>query len=186
MCGSHAAWPTIVSPSASTAAMIAFSVPITEASSRYMRLPTRPLGSEVVGAVDLHLDAELREGVDVGVEPPAADHVAARRRHDGAAEARQQRAGEQERGADLAAEVGVELGLRDAGAVDAHLVRARPGRVGAEVGEQLDHHLDVADARAGSTAAPPRRRARSRRGSARRRSCSRTHGSCRRAGDRPG
>ena len=29
-------------PAASTAAMIAFSVPITDASSRYMRLPTRP------------------------------------------------------------------------------------------------------------------------------------------------
>ena len=69
------------------------------------------------------------------------------RRHDGAAEARQQRPGEQERRANLAAEVGIELGLRDPGAVDAHLVRARPDRVGAEVGEQLDHHLDVADAR---------------------------------------
>ena len=147
MWGSQAAWPTIVSPSASTAAMIAFSVPITDASSRYMRLPTRPFGAKVVGAVDLHLDAELGEGVDVGVEPPAADHVAARRRHDGPAEARQQRAGEQEGGADLAAEVGVELGLRDAGAVDADLVRPGPDGVGAEVGEQLDHHLDVADAR---------------------------------------
>ena len=103
--------------------------------------------AQVVGAVDLHLDAELGEGVDVGVEPPAPDHVAARRRHDGAAEARQERAGEQERRANLAAEVGVELGLRDPGAVDAHLVRPGPHCIGAEVGEQLDHHLDVADAR---------------------------------------
>ena len=42
MCGSHAACPTTVSPSASTAAMIEFSVAITEASSRYSRFPTRP------------------------------------------------------------------------------------------------------------------------------------------------
>ena len=41
MCGSHAACPTTVSPSASTAAMIEFSVAITEASSRYSRFPTR-------------------------------------------------------------------------------------------------------------------------------------------------
>ena len=42
MCGSQAALPRIVSPSASTAAMIAFSVPMTEASSRYMRVPRSP------------------------------------------------------------------------------------------------------------------------------------------------
>ena len=110
-------------------------------------LADEPGRAQVVGAVDLHLDAELGEGVDVRVEAPAPDHVAARRRHDGAAEAGEQRPGEQERGADLAAEVGVELGLRDAGAVDANLVRPRPGGVGAEVDEQLDHHLDVADPR---------------------------------------
>ena len=46
MCGSHAACPTIVSPSARTAAMIAFSVPITDASSRYMRVADEPVGAE--------------------------------------------------------------------------------------------------------------------------------------------
>ena len=45
------------------------------------------------------------------VEAAAADHVAAGRRHDDAAEAGEQRAGEQERGADAAAELLVELGL---------------------------------------------------------------------------
>ena len=83
--------------------------------------------------------------MDVGVEAPAADHVSSGWGNDGAAEARQQGAGEKERGSDLAAEIRVELGLRDAGAVDTNLVRARPGRVGAEIDEQLDHHLDVAD-----------------------------------------
>ena len=117
-----------------------------------------PFGPEVVGAVDLHLDAELGERVDVGVEAPPADHVTAGRGNDGPAEACQQRTGEQERGADLAAEVGVELGLRDAGAVHANLVRARPGRVGAEVREQLDHDLDVADPGEVGRGAPRRRR----------------------------
>ena len=51
------------------------------------------------------------QGVNVRVEPAAADHVAARRRDARAAEAGEQRPGEQERGADPAAEVGVELGL---------------------------------------------------------------------------
>ena len=82
--------------------------------------------AQVVGAVDLHLDAELGKGVDVRVEAPASDHVAAGRRHDGAPEPREQRAGEQERGADLAAEVGIELGLRDPGAVDAAPRSGRP------------------------------------------------------------
>ena len=46
--------------------------------------------------------------MDVGVEAPAPDDVAAGRRHGDAAEAREQRPGEQERRADLARELGVE------------------------------------------------------------------------------
>ena len=111
MCGSHAAWPTIVSPSASTAAMTAFSVAHHRRLVEEEALADEPVGADVVGAVQLDLDAELLERVDVRVEPPAADHVAARRRHRHPAEARQQRAGEQERGADLAAELRVERGL---------------------------------------------------------------------------
>ena len=41
-CGSQAALPITVSPSASTAAMTAFSVAMTLASSRKIRLPRRP------------------------------------------------------------------------------------------------------------------------------------------------
>ena len=58
--------------------------------------------AQLEAVADVDLGAELGEGVDVRVEPPPADHVAARRRHAGPAEAREQRAGEQERGADLA------------------------------------------------------------------------------------
>ena len=113
MCGSQAACPTIVSPSASTAAITAFSVAITDASSRNIRLPRSPSVRRLVGAVQLDLDAELHERVDVRVEPAAADHVAARRRHGRAAEAGEQRPGEQERRPDLAAEHRVELRLGD-------------------------------------------------------------------------
>ena len=60
-CGSQAAWPSTVSPSASTAAMIAFSVPITDASSRKIGVPRGRGVAHLVGAVDLDLDAELRE-----------------------------------------------------------------------------------------------------------------------------
>ena len=104
MCGSQAAWPTHrlalgehgrhdrvlgrhdATPRRGTA-----------------RLPRSPSVAHLVGAVELDLDAELRERVDVRVEPAPADHVAARRRHGHAAEAREQRPGEQERRADLAA-----------------------------------------------------------------------------------
>ena len=147
MCGSQAAWPTIVSPSREDGGHDRVLGAHHRRLVEVHALADEARRAQVVGAVDLHLDAELGEGVDVRVEPPAPDHVPARRRHDGAPEAREQRPGEQERRADLAAEVGVELGLRDPGAVDPHLVRPGPRRVGAEVGEQLDHHLDVADAR---------------------------------------
>ena len=78
--------------------------------------------------LSVDLDAELGEGVNVRVEPAAPDHVAARRRDARAAEAGEQRPGKQERGADLAAELGVELGLRAFRGVDPDLVRARPFR----------------------------------------------------------
>ena len=54
------------------------------------------LGAEVVRAVDLHRHAELGEGVNVSVETAAPDHIASRWRHDGPAEPREQRPGEQE------------------------------------------------------------------------------------------
>ena len=64
-----------------------------------------------------------------------------------AAEAREQRAGEQERAADPVGELLVDLGLRDARRVDADLVLAQPFGLGAEVREQREHRVDVADPR---------------------------------------
>ena len=63
-------------------------------------------------AVALDPGAEVDEGVEVGVEPAAADEVAARRRHPRLAEAGEQRSGEQERGADLRRELLVDGDLR--------------------------------------------------------------------------
>ncbi len=110
-------------------------------------LAAQTLGAQVVRAVQLDLDAELHERVDVRVEATAADHVPARRRDRRAPEAREEWPGEQERRADLAAEDGVELGPRHLGGVDADLVGPCPRGLGAEVGEDLDHRLDVADPR---------------------------------------
>ena len=81
------------------------------------------------------------------VQPPPADDVAARRRDDHAAAAREQRPGQQERRADPPRELLVELGLLDLGGVDADVVRPGPLDLRAEIREQLDHRLDVADAR---------------------------------------
>jgi hypothetical protein len=109
------------------------------------RARAQAIRSHLVAAVDLDLDAELAERVDVRVEAAAADHVAAGRRHGRAAEAREQWAGEQERGADPAAQLRVELGLVRACGVDPDDVLADPLGVGADVGQDLDHRLDVAD-----------------------------------------
>ena len=105
------------------------------------------VGAKLEPAPDRDLGAELLERVDVGVERPAADEVAAGRREQDVAVAREQRAGEQERAADAVGELLVDLGLRDAGGLDANLVLAEPLDVGAEVGEQREHRVDVADPR---------------------------------------
>ena len=86
--------------------------------------------------------------MDVRVESPPADHVAAGRRHAHVAVAREQRACEQERRADVARELLVDLGA-DVVRVHAHIVVAGPLDLGAEVTQQLDHRFDVADPRHG-------------------------------------
>ena len=59
----------------------------------------------------------------------------------------EQRPGEQERASDPVGELLVDLGLRDAGSVDAHLVLALPLGLGADVGEQREHRVHVTDPR---------------------------------------
>ena len=62
-------------------------------------------------AVVLDVRAEGAEGVEVRVEAAAADHVAAGRRQQRLAEAGEQRAGDEERGADALGQRRVDVGL---------------------------------------------------------------------------
>ena len=120
---------------------------MTLASSRKISAPLQAVGRHLEAALDLDARAEPLQRVDVRIEPAPADHVAARRRHACAAESRQQRAGEQERRSDPLGENRVDLGRRQPTRIDAHLVR--PGPLGARASgtQQLEHRLDVADAR---------------------------------------
>src|SRR5207245_1617482 len=79
----------------------------------------------LVAAVELDLCAQLRKGVNVRIEPAPADHVAAWRRYRGTPDTREQRPGEQERGANPARELVVQRGGGVIGLVDATLVTAR-------------------------------------------------------------
>ena len=107
----------------------AFSVAMTDGSSMKTSPARRPPSGACEHDVAPVLDAraERAEGVEVRVEAAAADDVAARRRHHRAAEARQQRAGEQERGADALGELAVDLRARvDAGRAERDLVVVAP------------------------------------------------------------
>src|SRR5215211_6946605 len=141
-CGSEAALWITVEPAVSAAAMSAFSVAMTEGSSMKKSHACRPSA-----ACRSYVRPERAEGVEVGVEAAPADYVAARWRHVRPAEARQQRAGEQEGGADALGEVGVNIGPGDLVALDGDHVLVAPLGLRAEPCEQLHHRLHVADVR---------------------------------------
>ena len=85
-CGSHAAFEIIVLPGASDGGHDGV---LGRHHRRLVEVDVRRRVSvpcELVALVELERGAELGEGVDVRVEPAAADHVAARRRHARAAE----------------------------------------------------------------------------------------------------
>ena len=103
-------------------------------------------GAQAVAAVGLHVGAQAGERHQVGIDAAPADDVAARRRDVGGAEAGEQRAREQDRGADARAQLGIERGLRDVGSPHPQPVRPEPLGLGADVAQKLDHRLDVADA----------------------------------------
>ena len=79
-------------PGVSAAAISAFSVPITDGSSMKIAHGFEAAlgGGDPDRAVALDSGAEVLEGVEVRIEAPAADEIAARRRHLRLAEARQQ------------------------------------------------------------------------------------------------
>ncbi len=146
-CGSLAAFAITVSPRASTAAMTAFSVPVTDASSRKIERPARSRRLHLVAPADLDGRAQPLERVHVRVEPPAADHVPSGRRNHGAPAAREQRACEEDRRPDPAAELLVELVPGRVGRMDPQLAGPEALDVDADVGHELEHRLDVEDAR---------------------------------------
>src|SRR5207249_10840203 len=87
--------------------------------------------AHLVAASDLDVSTELREGVNVRVEPAASDHVASRGRDGDGSEPCEQRAREQERGTHPAAQLLVQVLLRDVGGMDVHLIRPAPVPAGA-------------------------------------------------------
>ena len=187
-CGSEAALRMTVSPGVSAAAISAFSVAITDGSSirkSQARQAARGGQQDVAAVVDLR--AERLERVEVRVEPAAADHVAAGRRHQRAAVAREQRAGEQEarRGCARTAR-GRSRSRSTPSARIATSLSPRPLDARAELADQREHRLDVARS-AGRCARRPRRRsAAPTPGSAGRRSCCPRARRCRKAAHRLG
>ena len=111
------------------------------------RRAAKALGSHLVRRSRLDLGTERGERVDVGVDAAAADDVAARRRHCGGAEPGEQRPREQDGRPDLVAELLVELRRREAGRVDAHLVRPRPVGVRPRTADEREHRVHVEDPR---------------------------------------
>ena len=101
--GSCAAGRMVVWPSASVAASIAFSVPMTDTNGKRDLGAAQPAGRrrEVVAVAVLDRGAERAHRVDVQVDRPAADPVAARVADDHPAEAGQERAEQDEAGAHL-------------------------------------------------------------------------------------
>ena len=92
--------------------------------------------------------AERPEGVQVRVQAAAPDHVAPRRGHVRDAEARQERAREQERCPDALGELGIDLvAVVDARCVDRDLAGSQPMHAGSQALQQHRHRLDVADPR---------------------------------------
>ena len=92
--------------------------------------------------------AEVAEGVEVRIEAAAADRVAAGRRHPDLAEAREQRAGEQERGPDPGREAPRRpRSSPTRGGAEPDVVGAEPLDLDPELGQDRDLRLGVADAR---------------------------------------
>src|SRR6266540_499790 len=138
--GSQAALPMIVWPSATAAAMMVFSVAVTDPSSRNISPPrSRPASSSSAPRSKLAVTPSVLK---------ASRCVSRRRRPmpSPPGEGSTQRpAGQQQRAADQGAEHGIQRGPVDVAGVDAHGVGLDLGHLGAGGGDELEHGLDVAD-----------------------------------------
>ena len=97
--------------------------------------------------VELHRCAQRREAAKVGVEPPTADDIAAWRGERGGAETGQQRTGQQDRSAELAAKIGRRLAVGDATVVDLYGVRPKPLVAAPHALHDLEHDEHIFNAR---------------------------------------
>ena len=91
--------------------------------------------------------AQLLEGEEMRVQTPPADDVAAGRRQRHLAAAGEQRPGQQDRGADPRAELGIEIGGADFLGVDCQRIACFPFGGSADRADQFDQRFGVADAR---------------------------------------
>ncbi len=101
----------------------------------------------VVGVVQGDPGAELAKGQEMGVEPPAADLVAARPGQHGEAGSRQKRRGEEERRPDLRGQPGVGARLPKAARVNRDRVLVRPVDGHAQSPNELDQGGHISDMR---------------------------------------
>ncbi len=104
------------------------------------------LGLELVSIADGDRRAQLFQGEEVGIDAAAADDVAAGRRQRNFAEAREQWPGEQNGGSNPRAELGIERLETGAASIEPHRVGTGPLDGRAEIRQQREHGLDVADA----------------------------------------
>ena len=104
-------------------------------------------GGEDDLAVAVDVRAHGAEGVEVRIEAAPSDHIAARGRHHGTAEAREQGSREQEGCANQLGELGLHLDLAHAGGAECELVGPAPADINAEAAQDVEHRVDVADAR---------------------------------------
>ncbi len=98
-------------------------------------------------AVVLDVRAEGAEGVEVRIQAAPADHVAAGRRQQRLAEAGEQRPADEHGGADPLGQLGGDLRGADVVGLQAHGVAVAALHLHAEVLEQLQEVLGVADLR---------------------------------------
>ena len=147
--GSEAALRMIVEPGVRAAAMSAFSVPITDGSSMKKSHATQAAVGSGEADVPIELDAgaERTEGVQVRVQPAAPDHVAARRRQQRRAEAREQRPADEDGGADALGQGRVDVRRADGVGLEHDRVRRAPLDLHAQGLEQDDQRVAVADLR---------------------------------------
>src|SRR5713101_1523103 len=109
--------------------------------------PGEVLRFELVGGADGDFRPEPLEGEEMRIHAPSADHIATRRRKAHAAEACQHGARQEDRGTDAGAQRRIELTRLGARGVHLHAVRPQPAHLGAEMHQQGEHRLDVADVR---------------------------------------